>query len=390
MPVPSLNIDLNKIFHNARELVSRLASHRISTTGVTKVMLGSIEIANTMLRAGVKEIGDSRIENIKAMRLSKSDNLRHDISLSLLRSPMLSQVPQVVKYADTSLNTELEVIRALSLEAARFKRVHQIILMVELGDLREGIMPADLIDTVREVIELPYIRIIGIGANLACYNGVSPDTTNMAELSRLADSIEATFGLTLEVISGGNSANLSWLLNKKQIDVGRINNLRLGESILLGRETLHRRAIDGLYSDAITLTAEVIESKLKPSQPTGKIAQSAFGAAALESKPGTVRQAILAIGIQDVDPAGLRAPKGIEILGASSDHLILQSNRADLFVGQKLLFQISYSALLRAMTSPYVAKVYENRIHAYASPATEQIGRPDSDFETHQGPQQWL
>lgn len=368
MSAPSLNIDLNKIFHNARELVGRLASHRISITGVTKSMLGSIEIANTMLRAGVTGIGDSRIENIKTMSLSESGNLKENTSMSLLRSPMLSQVSQIVEYADTSLNTELEVIKALSSEAAKLRRVHKIILMVELGDLREGIMPEDMINTVRAVIELPYIRIIGIGANLACHSGVSPDVTNMAELSKLADNIEATFGFTLDIISGGNSANLFWALNAKRINVGRINNLRLGESILLGREALHRRTIDGLHTDAITLNAEVIESKLKPSQPTGTIAQNAFGTAAPLRKPGTVRQAILAIGMQDIDPSGLQPPKGIEILGASSDHLVVQSNRTDLFVGQKLPFQINYSVLLRAMTSPYVAKVYENRIQAYASP----------------------
>lgn len=367
MPAPRLTIDLNKIFHNARELVTRLADRAISTTGVTKATLGSNEIANTMLRAGVKSIGDSRIENIRMMRVSGSTNLQEEVRMTLLRSPMLSQVPQIIEYVDISLNTELEVIEALSLEAKKLKRIHQIVLMVELGDLREGIMPDDLIETVRKVIEMPYIQIIGIGTNLACYSGVSPDATNMSELSRLADSIEATFNIPLEIISGGNSANLSWALNEEQKGIGRINNLRLGESILLGRETLHRLTIDGLHTDAITLSAEVIESKLKPSQPTGKIAQTAFGDAAPLRSPGTVRQAILAIGIQDVDPCGLLPPEGVEIFGASSDHLIVQSNRTDLFVGQELLFQVDYSALLRAMTSPYVVKVYENQIHAYAN-----------------------
>lgn len=367
MPAPRLNIDLNKIFYNARELVNRLSDHSISITGVTKAMSGSVEIANTMLRAGVEAIGDSRIENIRAMRHSGSDNLKKEVSMSQLRSPMLSEVPLTVENADVSLNTELEVIKALSLEAAKLKRTHRILLMVELGDLREGIMPEDLIDMVREVIELPYIKIIGIGTNLACRSGVSPDTTNMAQLSRLADSIEATFEITLDTISGGNSANLAWALDEGKTDTGRINNLRLGESILLGRETLHRLAIDGLHTDAITLSAEVIESKPKSSQPTGQIALTAFGEAPPIRMPGTVRQAILAIGIQDVDPAGLQPPEGIEILGASSDHLVVQSNRTDLFVGQELPFQVNYSALIRAMTSPYVVKVYENQIHTYAN-----------------------
>lgn len=369
MSAPRLDIDLNKIFHNAREMVSRLKSRQISVTGVTKGMLGSTDIADTMLRAGVRDIGDSHIENIKAMRLSGSSYSNSKVSMTLLRSPMLSQVQEVVRYADISLNTEIEVIRALSSAAVKLQKIHQIILMVELGDLREGIMPEDMLDIVREVIELPFIRIAGIGTNLACLSGTSPDAANMARLSDLAELIESTFSFSLDIVSGGNSANLSWALDEAESDTGRVNNLRLGESILLGREALYRRPIDGLYTDAITVTAEVIESKLKPSQPTGEIAQNAFGNVAPLRMPGTVRQAILAIGIQDIDPSGLQPPEGIRMLGTCSDHLVVESKGIDLFVGQELTFQLKYSALLRAMTSPYVLKRYGNHIHVQAPPA---------------------
>ena len=237
--------------------------------------------------------------------------------------------------------------RSTSLEAGKQQRTHQILLMVELGDLREGIMPDDLMDTVGAVIGLPNISIKGIGTNLACRNGVVPDAINMAALSKLADCVEANFDLKLEVVSGGNSANLPWALSGTGADTGRVNSLRLGESILLGRETLYRQPIDGLYTDAITLTAEVIESKLKPAQPTGDIAQTAFGEPAPAKNHGILRQAILAIGIQDIDPTGLQATGQTEILGASSDHLIVESIRNDLIVGQEIEFQINYSALLR-------------------------------------------
>lgn len=228
--------------------------------------------------------------------------------------------------------------------------------MVELGDLREGIMPEDLIDTVREVLGLPHILLKGIGANLACSSGVSPDAANMAKLSELAECIEATFNLKLDVVSGGNSANLQWALNDKEAKIGRINNLRLGEAILLGCETLQRQPLKGLYTDAITLIAEVIESKVKPSKPTGTIAQAAFGEVQPSIDRGKVRQIILAIGRQDIDPDGLQAPAGIEILNASSDHLVAESTKSDLVIGQEITFQINYSALLCAMTSPFVSK----------------------------------
>ena len=270
MTAPRLDIDLDKIHHNAGTLVHWLADHGIAVTGVTKATLGSPEIADTLRRAGVRALGDSRIENIEAMRWAGVTT-----SMTLIRSPMLSQAMRVVTGTDVSFNTELDVIHELASAAQEANRTHGIVLMVELGDLREGIMPSDLESVVREMLCFPNIALKGIGTNLACRSGVSPDTKNMAELSALADSIDAKFGTVLEIVSGGNSANLRWALSGA--DTGRINDLRLGESILLGRETLHRQPIDGLYTDAITLVAEVIETNVKPSRPWGEIAQTAFG-----------------------------------------------------------------------------------------------------------------
>lgn len=349
-PTPRLEIDLEKIHHNAGLLVKRLAERGISVTGVSKATLGSAEIANVLLRAGVTFLGDSRIENIEAMRLA-----RVPAEMTLLRSPMLSQVERVIMSADVSFNTEIEVIRRLSRAAQKRHRTHGVVLMIELGDRREGIMPDDLIQTVRETLDLPNIVLKGLGTNLACRCGVSPDARNMGELSALADLIEATFELKLEIVSGGNSANLEWGLSGAE--TGRVNNLRLGEAILLGCETLHRQPIDGLFTDAFTLVAEVIESKVKPSQPSGTIAQTAFGEASPVINRGLVTQSILAIGRQDTDPHGLLPPAGIEIMGASSDHLILVSGSCDLAVGSEVAFQLNYSALVLAMTSPFVTRI---------------------------------
>jgi ornithine racemase len=345
---PRIEIDLDKIRHNASELVSRLARHGISVTGVTKAVRGLPDIAGTLIEAGATGVGDSRIENIETMRRMPVAAI-----MTLIRSPMLSQVNRVVASADVSFNTEIEVISKISAAAENAGRLHGVVLMVELGDLREGIMPGDLFEIVRETLSLPSIILKGIGTNLACRSGVSPDSNNMMELSELANSIEAKFGLTLDVVSGGNSANLMWALSGA--DTGRVNNLRLGESILLGCETLNRRPIDELHCDAITVVAEVIESKIKPTMPRGTIAQTAFGQSPPAEDRGNIRQVILAVGRQDIDPAGLIPPAGVKVLEASSDHLIVESNHS---IGSEIRFQLDYSALMRAMTSPYVYKEY--------------------------------
>jgi predicted amino acid racemase len=374
MSGPRVEVDLAKVGHNARTLVGALAARGIAVTGVTKATLGSPEVANALVAAGVSGLGDSRIENIEAMRRA---GVR--APMTLIRSPMPSQVARVVAAADVSFNTELDVIGGLSRAAGAAGRAHRVVLMVELGDLREGIMPRDLAAVVRRTLRFPHIVLCGIGANLACQSGVVPDDRNMGELSALATSVEAAFGLTVGLVSGGNSGNLPWALGDAAGDAGaaygdatgadrgrrRVNDLRLGESILLGREPLHRRPLPGLHLDAFTLVAEVIESGPKPSRAWGDTAEAAFGAVPAAEDRGDIPRAILAVGRQDIDPDGLAPPPGIAILGASSDHLVVDGGRRALAVGEEVRFGLDYGALVRAMTSPFVT-----RVMTHAPPAT--------------------
>jgi predicted amino acid racemase len=229
---------------------------------------------------------------------------------------------------------------------------HRIILMVELGDLREGLMPADVNNAVEFVLELDGIELAGIGANLACFGGIKPDNEKMGQLSLIAKEIEEKFGLTLSFVSGGNSANFEWFMSTQ--DVGMINNLRLGESIYLGCETLHRRPIPGLFTDAFTLFAEVIESSTKPSLPYGEVCQDVSGQIPEFQDLGRIRRAILGIGQQDVLVSGLTPRAEISILGTSSDHIIMNTGNIVYIAGEEVAFDLNYGALLSAMTSPYV------------------------------------
>jgi predicted amino acid racemase len=350
---PRLEIHLDRISRNAEALVERLSPLGIAVCGVTKATLGSPKVARELLAAGASSLGESRIENIERLRQAGIT-----AQIALIRSPMLSQVDRVVESADISLNSELDVIHRLSTAAHRQHKRHGVILMVELGDLREGIMPGDLHDAVRQVLAFPGIALRGIGTNLACQSGVIPDTSNMAELSALATSIEASFGISLGIISGGNSANLPWALAPRA-EIGRINHLRLGESILLGREPVGRSVLDGLRPDTISIIGEVIESKQKPSVARGAIGQGAFGPVTERRVArGEARRVIVALGRQDVDTDGIVAPPGYEILGAGSDHLVLESVGEVPGIGSELRFELTYAALLRSMTSPFVAREY--------------------------------
>ncbi len=322
----------------------------ISLMGVTKAVLGEPSIAKAMIQGGVKFIADSRIENIQKMKSAGIST-----QFVLLRT-CLSQAESIVKNADISLNTEIETLKKLSYHAKGQNKIHQVIIMVELGDLREGILPCDLPQLVRKSLSLPHIKIIGIGCNLACYGGIKPDDKNMRELSELVDLIEKEFQIDLEIISGGNSANFEWF--KSSQDVGRVNNLRLGESILLGCETVGRKVIPGLHTGAFQLIAEVIESKRKTSVPLGEICQDAFGNVPGFLDRGDHQRVIIALGRQDVQVSNLKSNNKLKMIGSSSDHIILDGENHNLEVGDEVSFSLDYGGLLATMTSPFVTKQF--------------------------------
>ncbi|MEA3547788.1 MAG: alanine/ornithine racemase family PLP-dependent enzyme [Thermodesulfobacteriota bacterium] len=352
MTTPYITIDLDKIEHNARTIVELCKVHGIEVTGVTKVICGHPGVAAAMLRGGVVSIADSRLENIQRLKDGGVDS-----SYMLLRLPPLSGVDEVVESVDVSLNSELSILAALSQAAGRRGLIHDVILMVDLGDLREGIWPDDLISFVREALQLPGIRIRGLGVNLACFSGVAPSEDNMNLLVELADTIGKNFDLTLDWISGANSSGLELIRTGRMPQ--RINHARIGEAILLGRETIHRRPWPGTWQDTFILHAEVLELKTKPSMVVGKRGEDAFGRQPIFEDRGKMKRALLNVGREDIDIKGITPlDSRLKILGASSGYLAMDVTNAPggLQVGDELAFSLNYSALLAAMTSQYVKK----------------------------------
>jgi predicted amino acid racemase len=348
---PYLTIDLDKIEHNARTIVGLCTQHNIAVTGVTKVTCGNPDVAKAMLRGGVGSIGESHIENIQRMKAAGVHT-----AYMLLQIPPLSGVDEVVETVDVSLNSELSVLEGLSAAAMRRGQVHDVILMVDLGDLREGIWPADLVPFVREALRLRGIRIKGLGTNLACFGAVAPSENNMHQLVELAREIEAGFGLTLEWISGANSSGLELIAAGRM--PRRVNHARMGEAILLGRETIRRKPWPGTFQDAFVLHAEVLELRKKPSLPVGERCEDAFGKLPAFEDRGERMRALLNVGREDVDLDGIAPIDGrIMVLGGSSDYLVVDvTGAAAVRVGDELPFSVKYGALLAAMTSEYVKK----------------------------------
>ena len=348
---PKIKIDLNKIKHNLDRITSIVNSANCSIMIVTKVVCADEEIVKVIEQnKNVEYYADSRIENLASIKTNKKK--------VLLRLPMLSDVDRVVKHADISLNSEIETIKALNKAAMLQGTKHKIILMIDLGDLREGIYFTDeqkIYDAVQQILELENIELYGIGVNLTCYGAVIPQNENLSILVDYAHKIEDKFGIKLTVVSGGNSSSLH-LIEKNQLPKG-INNLRIGEAFYLANETAYSNKIEGMFDDVLLLEAEIIELKDKPSLPVGETGVDAFGQKPVYEDRGIIKRAILSIGKQDIDIDSLTpVDEKIDILGGSSDHMILDVTKSDTKykLGDVITFKLGYSGTLKAFTSKYV------------------------------------
>lgn len=230
--------------------------------------------------------------------------------------------------------------------------------MVDLGDLREGVWVDNIDEFIYEAVKIKGIEIRGFGVNLTCYGGVIPDEDNLGKLLKISDEMKKKYNLKIEIISGGNSSSV-YLMNEGRFPSG-INNLRLGEILLLGRETAFGKIINGMHRDVFILKGQIIELKNKPSVPVGNIGMDAFGNVPFYEDRGIIKRAIIAMGRQDIDPDGLfPIDDKIEVIGASSDHTILDVTDSNVYykVGDIVEFLMDYSCLLRATTSNYVEKI---------------------------------
>jgi predicted amino acid racemase len=347
----TVTVDLGKVRANARTVVDHLPG--ISVVGVTKVTCGSPQVARALLAGGARALGESRLENAERLR---SAGLTAPIWL--LRAPPPDLAGETVQLTDVSLQSELETVVALENAAAAAGRRHAVVAMVDLGDLREGMLPADLPAFLDRVNAMDHVDIAGIGVNLTCYGAIVPDEDNMSRLAELASQSERQLGRPL-LVSGGNSGSIGMVTSGRM--PAAVNTLRIGETILLGVDTLTREPTLGLHLDAFTVRAPVVECLVKPSLPQGTIAQDAFGNRPSFTDRGERRRAICALGRQDAPPEGLvPVDPCVEVLGASSDHLILDVDALERppALGDSITFLPNYGATLQLFTSPYVTKVF--------------------------------
>lgn len=350
--LPQIRVRLDAIRENTRSLADRFEG---DLAAVTKGVSGDRSIAGAMLDGGADLLADSRIENLRSL------DQRYDVPLLLLRPPMTGDLEVVATTADYSVHTEYETLERLDATVGRLGATHGAVIMVDVGDRREGVLVDNLRSALSRMDDLAAIDITGIGVNFACMNGLQATERKIAEIREIRARAERILDRSLSTVSIGGSAVVPRLDDGTDLD--GITQVRLGEAILLGREPTTDTAVPTLRQDAFEIVTQVVERKTKPTSTDGETAQAAFGDPAETGSGGTRDQAIVVLGRQDIDPSALRPVRSdVSVVGASSDHTVLDVTDATppVTVGDQMGFVPGYGSLLQAFTSPYVRSRYSD------------------------------
>jgi ornithine racemase len=349
--VSRLCVNPEALAQNLAAIDAMMRQHGAKWTLVVKVLCGEPRMLQLLHRLGVRAWADSRLENLEALNRELPDQ-----ESWYLRLPHLSAARSIVRNSGVSLNSELPILRALSEAAVAEGVIHRVILMVEMGDLREGVLPSSLATTYERARELPGIEVLGLGTNLGCLSGAIPSIDQFNQLIIYREWLELKYGAKLPLLSAGSSAVLP-LLRKGQVPAA-INHFRIGESVFLGTDLIDGGRLSDLRDDVFTLEAEVVEimvKSLSTSVETGDL--HPFPEIETRTAPGARGlRALIALGQLDTDVGGLTPlHQGWSLAGASSDVSVLNLEQRDgLRIGHQVCFRPNYTALLQLMHSRYV------------------------------------
>jgi len=348
-------LNKEKLLHNFTYLNKMFTKHNIEWAVVSKILCGNKEYIKELINLGIKQICDSRVSNLKVIK-----DIDSKIETIYIKPPAKRSLKSIVKYADISINTEFTTIKLLNEESKKLNKIHKIIIMIEMGELREGVMGDDFIDFYESVFNLSNIEVVGIGTNLNCLYGVLPNQDKLIQLSLYEQLIEAKFNKNIAYVSGGSSVTIPLIF--KGLLPKSINHFRVGETLFLGTDVYNDSTIRNMEHNVFQLFAEIIELSEKPIVPSGEMGTNVEGSE-YEFNDSDIGKnsfrAILDIGLLDVEDKHIQ-PKdnSIEIAGSSSDMIVLDigKNSKNYKVGDLIEFQLDYMGTLSVLNSKYIGK----------------------------------
>ena len=354
-----LKLYQNKLKENYIFLDTLFKERNIKWGVVTKILCGNTVFLREIIDLGVTEMHDSRISNLKKIK-----KLKPSIQTVYIKPPSKRNIKKIIEFADVSFNTEIYTIKMLSEEAQKQNKTHKIIIMIEMGDLREGVLGEDLLHFYKEIFSLPNIEISGIGTNLNCLSGVMPTQDKLIQLSLYKQLIEAKFNVKIPWVSGGTSVAIPLLL--KNARPMAVNHFRIGEALFFGKDLFTGETIEGMHNDVFKLYAEIIEITEKPDNPIGELGENVAGNTYEINNNTDLSQtslrAILDLGLLDMQPQYLIPEnKNISIVDASSDMMVIDisNSEKEYKVGDLVSFKLQYMGALYLLNSDYIEKVVE-------------------------------
>jgi len=353
MAFTTLNID--KLKENYHHLDKLFKSNDIKWSVVTKVLCGNKLYLTELLKLDIKQVCDSRLSNLRTIK-----SINPKVETIYIKPPAKRAIKGVVELADISFNTELETIKLLAQEAKKQNKIHKVIVMIELGELREGVLREEFINFYEQVFELENIEVVGIGANLSCLYGVLPNHDKLIQLSLYEQLIEAKFNRHIPFVSGGSSVTIP-LIFQNLLPKG-INHFRVGETLFLGTDVYHDTTFEKMNNDVFALFAEIIELIEKPKVPMGELGSNVEGETYEFDNNllgETSFRAILDLGLLDVEQEHIYPKdKTIDFAGASSDMIVIDlgKNEKNYKVGDLIEFTMNYLGVLRILNSRYIDK----------------------------------
>lgn len=350
-----ITLDNKKLKSNFNYLNTLFKKNNIEWSIVSKVLSGNKIFLTELLKFDFEQICDSRVSNLKAIK-----SINPKIETIYIKPPAKRAISGVVKYADISMNTEIKTIKLLSAEAKKQNKTHKVIIMIELGELREGVLGEDFIDFYESIFKLDNIKVVGIGANLSCLYGVLPNHDKLIQLSLYEQLIEAKFNKQIPYVSGGSSVTIP-LISQNLLPKG-INHFRVGETLFLGTDVYNDTKLKKMHSDVFTLYSEIIELIEKPIVPMGEFGTNLEGESYEFDKTDigeTSYRAIIDLGLLDVETDHIElVDKSLKLAGASSDMIVidLDENKKNYQIGDLIEFNLDYMGILRIMNSKYIEK----------------------------------
>jgi predicted amino acid racemase len=360
-----LKVNLPAINENIERLNALMQKYKKQWSLVVKV-LGShrdtfVKLLQSSALSEVHSLGASHWHTLKLIK-----ELDPEKRTLFIKPPAISNLKNIIKYADISFNSSASTIQSLNDEAGKRGIIHKIIVAVEMGELREGIHRDRLVEFYERIFNLPNIEVIGLGTNLGCMHGIRPTFDKLIQLTLYKQIIEYKFHRSLPLVSGGSSIALPLLEIDKVPE--EMNHFRIGEAAFLGTSPFYNKRFDDLRTDTFEFETNILEIYKKENIPDGEITDAAIGNTVLEKTDikdsilfdsGRSFKAVCDFGMLDVNANHLKPFNDkVKFFGNTSDMTVFDmgEEHPGVRTGDVLRFQPDYTAVANLMLAKYVEK----------------------------------